>query len=508
MAQEIELKLAFPPEALAQVLAHPLLAGAERQGTSKTLINTYFDTPGLSLSAHRIAVRTRKAGELWLQTVKCAADSFGGLSSRPEWEQAYSGRFDFSAVDAEAVRAVLEAEKEALVPLFTTDFMRDTLAITPREGVRILIMIDRGEISAGGRQESISELELELVSGEADDLLAIACVLTASLPLLPYDPSKAARGYRLFHDAPILPQTSELPKIRKSETAREAFRQRALACLAAWSANHHAALTDDAPEFIHQLRVALNRLRQLIRIFAPVLPEAIIEHGKGALRASAASLGELREYQELRDEIILPAGEDDLDAYLPPLLARAEEACRKHLLAVRESLAKPGAGLAQLEFARALMSMSSEDATPAQEVVRHAIHTLQVQAEEQLDRAASDFRNESLHALRLTIKQLRLACELAPDARKEARRRLIRSLAALQSRLGKLNDLAQAVPVLGRWAAEQVSLAMPVAFLIGWQTATSLKLRRTILRRAGRVVADASAQRSPKPRAGKKSPKS
>ena len=84
MSHEIELKLTLPQKALPALRRHPLIADAPRDGRSVTLENTYFDTPELELRERRMAVRTRKAGTRWLQTVKCAAESIGGLSSRPE----------------------------------------------------------------------------------------------------------------------------------------------------------------------------------------------------------------------------------------------------------------------------------------------------------------------------------------------------------------------------------------------------------------------------------------
>jgi inorganic triphosphatase YgiF len=114
MSHEIELKLTLPQKSLAALRRHPLIADAPREGRTCTLENTYFDTPELELRERRMAVRTRKAGSRWLQTVKCAAESTGGLSSRPEWEQPYAnGSFDFSAIDRDDVRSRLESLQPA-----------------------------------------------------------------------------------------------------------------------------------------------------------------------------------------------------------------------------------------------------------------------------------------------------------------------------------------------------------------------------------------------------------
>ena len=96
MHEEIELKLALPRRMLPALRRHPLIASADVSMSSTVLENTYYDTPDLALMAQRVGLRTRRAGTRYLQTVKCAAVSTGGLSRRPEWEQAFDGQFDFS----------------------------------------------------------------------------------------------------------------------------------------------------------------------------------------------------------------------------------------------------------------------------------------------------------------------------------------------------------------------------------------------------------------------------
>ena len=135
MAEEIELKLALPEAAHRAFLRHPLLRQAERLPTRK-LVNVYYDTPDLALQRQGIALRTRRQGRGWLQTVKCAGTTSGGLAMRPEWEQPYTGRFDFAGIDDPQVRALLERQRiqSHLEPAFETVFTRRTLAAVSGTG--------------------------------------------------------------------------------------------------------------------------------------------------------------------------------------------------------------------------------------------------------------------------------------------------------------------------------------------------------------------------------------
>jgi CRP-like cAMP-binding protein len=171
MALETEIKLSLPANAARRVPAHRLLA--DSKPIRQKLINTYYDTPDQALQRKRLAVRYRQKGDVWLLTVKSDAPSPGGLAQRSEWEApGQPGEFDFSHVDNPKLRRFLEAATPDLVPVFTTDFTRSFWLLTPQEGTRIELALDRGKIVAGERQETICEVELELLEGEVADLFS------------------------------------------------------------------------------------------------------------------------------------------------------------------------------------------------------------------------------------------------------------------------------------------------------------------------------------------------
>ena len=84
MSQEIELKLALPPEGPERLRRHPRLAALPTE--DRILANTYFDTPDGALEAARVALRIRDTGKGRVQTLKTTGNGQGGLSVRGEWE--------------------------------------------------------------------------------------------------------------------------------------------------------------------------------------------------------------------------------------------------------------------------------------------------------------------------------------------------------------------------------------------------------------------------------------
>ncbi len=203
MAIEIELKLAVPDAALAAVAAW-LDANGQPRG-ELTLLNVYLDTPARDLAQARAALRLRRKGEQWLQTLKTAGKSAAGLAARHEWETPVAVEAIDLARFPDDARAVLAPLAGQLAPVFRTDFTRRTW-IVEQDGERIEAALDTGAISAPGtsRTERIQELELEWLPREGADahhaeaaLRAFALRLAHVAPLTPSDLSKAARGYRL-----------------------------------------------------------------------------------------------------------------------------------------------------------------------------------------------------------------------------------------------------------------------------------------------------------------------
>lgn len=214
MAREIELKLAVSAGA-HDALVGWLDANAQAAG-SVELANVYYDTRDLALARNRAALRVRRQGSQWLQTLKTAAVSTSGLSARHEWEVPLQN--DALSVDAFVANNAAEAadyvrpHAAALAPLFRTDFTR-RLWHVGAEGGEIEIALDAGAILIPGTQarEPIDELELEWKPADdstlgedaiAERLHAWTQTLRAAMPgLTPLDISKAQRGYQLREKA-------------------------------------------------------------------------------------------------------------------------------------------------------------------------------------------------------------------------------------------------------------------------------------------------------------------
>lgn len=482
MSQEIELKLALPDAAHQDFLRHPLLRKATRR-ESYQLINLYYDTPTLALRKHGVALRLRAQGKVWLQTVKCAGLAAGGISARPEWESPYSGHFDFSAIDDSAVRNWLSRPKlrSRITPIFETNFMRMAWILAPAADTEIMLVLDRGWIAAGGRREAISEIEIELLRGDAAHLFAVARKLAERVPVAPAARSKADRGYRLFKQVPMAPVKAAPLALAATDDPVKAFSRIALSCLDHLQQNHVGAIASDDPEYIHQMRVATRRLRAALRLFAPLLPADFAPPIVAVLRDMMALLGQARDLDVLLAEIAEPVlhalpDEPRLAALVGIITDRRFERRRTAV----DFLRSPRYGLITLDTLADLHGhaekvgaggTASEADAPAQQLLEFATDRLQRLRKKvlALARRARIDDPPSLHALRIAIKRLRYALEFfSPLASPAAMRRVLGQLAALQETLGQINDLANAGALLMDCADNDPSLREAVTLIGGW----------------------------------------
>ena len=125
---------------------------------------------------HDMGLRIRGANGRYEMTMKIAGRVVGGLHQRPEYN------IDISKPELELERFPAEVWPdgelpstlaEQVQPLFSTDFWREKWLVTEGKS-RIEIALDLGDVKAGEFQEPICELELELLEGDANDVLKLA----------------------------------------------------------------------------------------------------------------------------------------------------------------------------------------------------------------------------------------------------------------------------------------------------------------------------------------------
>jgi inorganic triphosphatase YgiF len=168
--------------------------------SQQRLVSTYFDTLNLSLLKKGVGLRLRFDGTQWFQTVKESGHVKNGLHQRQEWEWPLSTKqFDIPLLKQTPLVTLIEDEAiwSNICPLFTTDFVRQTIVLISEEQAEIELAYDKGSISNEENTTVIHEIELELKRGNISHLEILATQLMAQLPLKATDKSKAQHGYAL-----------------------------------------------------------------------------------------------------------------------------------------------------------------------------------------------------------------------------------------------------------------------------------------------------------------------
>jgi len=445
MGIETELSLSLTPGVASRLARHPLLTDA--RPVRQRLINTYYDTPDLRLQRERVVVHYRKKGATWLSSVGRVASSTSRAAGYGEWEIAGEpgGELDFSQVSDSALRDWLDSLRQELRPAFTTSFTRSAWLLEPRDGVRIELALDRGWIEAEGRRQPICELGLELLSGGVADLFSAAGELQTELPLHPETASKSQRGYRVLTEESLQVVKAGPVEINPGMTAMAAFRAIALACVRHLQSNEQGVCESDCPEFVHQARVAIRRLRSAIRIWKPLLPEDLVTSFDPLWQTLARQLGEARNW-----DVFLAETLPTLSAAFP---AAAEIACLSHYArqrcainrqAARSALKSVDYSRLLLEFTAAVLELAEGD---GRRVDAFAPRCLDKRAKQVRQLAAEALAGDAAtrHRLRVEYKRLRYALEFfAPLFPGECLRNYHLSASGLQEMLGRLNDLAVA----------------------------------------------------------------
>ena len=331
---EIELTLAATPAELEQLAeCREISETASSTGRTKRLDSVYYDTADRVFHARGIGLRVRRIGRRWVQTLK--TESPGDPMHRGEWEvELTSSKPDLNAFQSVAALALVDGVNPSdLRPVLSTGISRHTRVLNivgdtdAGHGPAVVeTAFDNGMIEADGTMLPVSEMELELVRGDPAALYALGLSLTRHASLRLETLSKAARGWGLVDAAPPAWHKAARPAVPSGPVDAAMagiFRD----CYAHALANYATALDGREPEGVHQVRVALRRTRSALAVFRDILPEERRRSLDREVKWLASELGDARDWDVFRDELIDPLAQRPEDrVFMAPLINAAAEA--------------------------------------------------------------------------------------------------------------------------------------------------------------------------------------
>jgi CHAD domain-containing protein len=464
---DIHLELCLDPSDLPLLIKH---AAAGRRGRAVPLRMLWHDTSHGALAAHGLALTEHTAARatIWrLDRIERANGDFwipGGAKAC----------IAASADQAAVVGHIPNGAAEALIAIAA--FEGEVRTLPPHDAVNLAVL--SGELRTAVARSAVCRLALSGAAPRVTDVaLALADQLRVSVP----PASVAAEAYAAARIA-LPPKHVGAPILSRELSAEHAFEHIVAHLLDVILHYAPRAARRDGPEPVHQMRVALRRLRSAFSLFKPAVHSEAVATAQTELKAFGHVLGPARDW-----DVFLAGTCDEVVALFPgeaPIRRLAQKARRRRdtaYVALSNYLAGPAfrhlairlvvlattrpwrmsSPPAMSESGPSLpddptgnlgpSGMADDGALTAVDLADFAAHALRKRFRRLVSVGddISGFPADVLHAIRLDGKRLRYAAEFfAPLFPRRETRRFIKRMMVLQERLGILNDGAVASGLL------------------------------------------------------------
>jgi inorganic triphosphatase YgiF len=483
--REVELKFELAPEAHGAFRKLPDLAGATAR-TSR-LHALYYDTPDFALRRREMALRLRRSGRRWTQTLKAGRSGVAGLHAPDEWEFDRPGpALDMALLEGTPLAGDADLARE-LGEIFQVDVRRTSWEVEVSPGNRVEVALDKGEVRRGEEHERVSEVEIESLAGDPMAVFELAERLLGSASLRPSAVTKAQRGYRLARGEAPAPAKARDVVLEPGMAPARAARALAGATLEQIQANEAGVLAREDPEYLHQLRVGFRRLRSALKVFRrwAEVPEEM--HAE--LRWISGLTAPARDWDVLATatlpSMLAAYGEERTSRSVRARVGTRRKAAHA---ALAEALGSPRYARLMLALARWLSEPPPVPDPSAGTLVAFASKVVARRHRRLLADAQrlSSLTDEERHALRLDAKRLRYALDgMASLFRPKRVEAHLAALGEIQDDLGRANDAAVAQRLLSE-------LSPPpgfVQFARGWFAAEAHAAAAGLERHAQRLAA-------------------
>jgi triphosphatase len=378
-----------------------------------------------------------------------------------------------------------EAADQPLLPV--ASFAGTATRLPLADGVKA--MLAKGMLRTASVEAAAARLTL---TGPPRAVLATMRALAEDLPLLPPRTALAEEARALARGQAPAPRRLGAPLLNPEEGTEDAL-VRALGHLTEvllWHAP--TAEAGRTPEGVHQMRVAMRRLRSVLRVFRPACDGPSLRGFDARLRELAALLGPARDW-----DVWLGGLGAEIEAALPgePRIAALIRAARQTrdtaYAALRPALQGPSLRriaweAVALAETRPWRAEGDDEAAARREAPIEAfaagvLHKRWRRIEEAGEHIR-DLPDPEFHALRIEAKRMRYAAELfAPLWGRKRVRRFLDRLAEVQEAFGLANDAVVAHALMAHLADRagqgDAGIAWAGGVAEGWALARARRAR-------------------------------
>jgi hypothetical protein len=271
---QITLEAVLPATEAAMLFRQPALAG-RRTGRTRSVAADFawLDTPKHALAEQGLALEAPAAARTPRRLLRSMP------AEDAAWRPAMPPEFLPPEQLPEAAETPLAAFSGRRVTVPLTDAVEATLL--------------HGSIRALSLDRPAARFTL---TGPAEAVVETMRALAEHLPLLPPRSSLAEEARSFALGQPLRPRRLGAPKLDAALGVEAALRQVIghLAEVLVWHAP--IAVAGEDPVGVHQMRVALRRLRSALKAFRPAADGAALRHFDGEAKLLAHSLGPARDW--------------------------------------------------------------------------------------------------------------------------------------------------------------------------------------------------------------------
>jgi CHAD domain-containing protein len=376
---------------------------------------------------------------------------------RPDKESWAPGALPPVLATGRALSSLHQALPDPLVPVAALEARAANVSLVTEDGPVSMTLLN-GTLRAVAAEHRFSRLRLEGVVGAVESL---ASVLVSEVRLAVPRASLAAEAFAVASGTPSPARRLGAPELPEGLSVAEAFAHvvghlsDVILYFAPLAAGGRAG-----PEPVHQMRVAVRRLRSAIKVFGRAVHGPALNSVDAGLKMLGAKLAPTRDWDVFLTETAAPVvAAFPTEARLQRLLGAAERrrgGCHDELHSFLGSVEfrRLGIELACLagEPTRPVTPDQAEQSELLTPLASFAAQVLSKRHKRflQIDDDIAALEPSALHAIRLRAKRLRYAAEIFAGLYPgKAALRFIRRLSLLQDRLGALNDGTVAASLLG-----------------------------------------------------------
>ena len=429
---------------------------------SVDLCAIYFDTGDLLLLRHRVTLRRRTGGgdEGW--HLKLPGDENGHATRVERQHPLTAVPTDGTVVIPAPLMAAIRVHvrDRVLIPIAEVTTRRTAHLLHATDGTVLAEVADDRVTGTAfdrlvddeERTHTWHEVEVELVHGDATILDAAQSALLGAGATVATAASKLARtlGTDTSRHAPVVATVSSRSDAGTALRAHLGFYVARLMDFDPDVRGNDPNSADEADEAVHQMRVCTRRLRSALATYRPLFRREATEPVRDELAWIGGLLGELRDVQVIRAQVLAAVDELPPDHVHGPVRRRLDTMLAARAKAAHEVLLE---ALDSTRYFRLLDALDalvdrpemSEPATqPARSELPRRVRTewtrVAARHKDMVRARKPSERDLARHALRRAAKRARYAAEVAVSACGRDASRFTTKMSEIQTCLGDFQD--------------------------------------------------------------------